>query len=322
MDFDFDQSEQIRGCASLNRARLLLGSASGLLLDESSWRQPASPSVVSGEHVGFTISRFADLDVNTRERVAEQEGDYYSLSLGIRSTNVAAYSNGRKVFDGLTPAGAIHLEAPRVALRGIFRAPTDALHVFFSSRVLFDLQYEVGVTARPLTLRSIYFNRDPVLESLLMALAREQLGACSLDRVFAEALCIAIASHLLRTRGGMESTTPATRHEGLAGWRVRRVIDYIEANLASSISLNDLARVAGLSRMHFAAQFRQATGLRPHECVLKRRIARAQEMMLHSDLALLPIATTVGFQSQAHFSRVFRQVVGATPSAWRVAHKR
>ncbi|QBR03705.1 helix-turn-helix domain-containing protein [Paraburkholderia pallida] len=322
MDLDFDQSEQSQRRTSAERTRLLLGNASGLLVDESNWRQPACPSVVSGEHSGFTVSRFTDLNVDPRERVAEESGDYYALSLGIRSTNIVAYSNGRKVFEGVTPAGAIHLEAPRTAVRGIFRAPTEALHLFFANRILYDLQDELDATARPLALRSIYFDRDPVLEGLLLTLAREQLGDCGLDRVFAEALCVAIASHLLRTRGGLEANVPTKGRQGLAGWRVRRVIDYIEANLAGSISLTDLAQIAGLSRMHFAAQFRQATGLRPHECVLMRRIARAQEMMLHSDMALLPIAIAVGFENQAHFSRVFKRLVGETPSGWRIEHKR
>jgi len=69
--------------------------------------------------------------------------------------------------------------------------------------------------------------------------------------------------------------------------------------------------------MHFAAQFRAATGLRPHEFVLRRRIERAQSLLLQSRLTSLDIALSTGFRSQAHFTTVFKRLVGETPARWR-----
>jgi AraC-like DNA-binding protein len=69
--------------------------------------------------------------------------------------------------------------------------------------------------------------------------------------------------------------------------------------------------------MHFAAQFRAATGLRPHEYLIRRRIERAQELLLTSRLSLVDIAMDVGFRTQAHFTTVFGRFVGETPSVWR-----
>jgi transcriptional regulator GlxA family with amidase domain len=89
------------------------------------------------------------------------------------------------------------------------------------------------------------------------------------------------------------------------------------ANLAEPISLADIANAAGLSRMHFAAQFRVATGVRPHEYLLQRRIERAQQLLLNSRLPLVEIAFDVGFKTQAHFTTVFAQLVGETPKVWR-----
>ena len=80
-----------------------------------------------------------------------------------------------------------------------------------------------------------------------------------------------------------------------------------QRNLADPISLTDLAAVAGLSRMHFAAQFRRSTGFRPHEYVLDRRIEYARRLLVSSDLSLIEIALSAGFADQAHFSRVFKQ---------------
>jgi AraC-like DNA-binding protein len=108
---------------------------------------------------------------------------------------------------------------------------------------------------------------------------------------------------------------------GLTKWRLMRVLSYIDQHICEPITLATLAEVAGLSRMYFAAQFRAATGCRPHECVLRKKIERAQRMLLETSEPLVSIALDVGFQSQAHFSTVFKRFAGLSPYQWRVANQ-
>jgi AraC-like DNA-binding protein len=103
----------------------------------------------------------------------------------------------------------------------------------------------------------------------------------------------------------------------LPKWRLKRVTDYIEANICERLLLPDLAAIAGLSRMYFASQFRISTGLRPHDYVLQRRIARAQALMSKTSLSLVDVAFDVGFQTQAHFTTAFKKLVGMPPARWR-----
>lgn len=103
----------------------------------------------------------------------------------------------------------------------------------------------------------------------------------------------------------------------LAAWRLAKVRNYIEAEISSRLRLVDMARVAGLSRMHFAAQFREAKGRRPHDYVLMRRIERAKRLITEQELAMVEIALYVGFQSQAHFCTIFKALTGTTPTLWR-----
>jgi AraC-like DNA-binding protein len=103
----------------------------------------------------------------------------------------------------------------------------------------------------------------------------------------------------------------------LPKWRLKRAVEFIDAHLADSIGLEDVAQAAGLTRMHFAAQFRAATGLRPHEYLLRRRIECAQQVLADEEYSLLDAAQLAGFRSQAHFTTVFKRVVGATPKRWR-----
>jgi AraC family transcriptional regulator len=108
-----------------------------------------------------------------------------------------------------------------------------------------------------------------------------------------------------------------TRQGGLAPWQLRRVMTYIEANLESSIKNADLAAVARLSPFYFNVAFRKSVGDSPHEYIIRRRMERAQGLMLSTDASLSDIAATCGLADQAHFTRLFRRVVGESPGAWR-----
>ncbi|ORE90358.1 helix-turn-helix domain-containing protein [Aurantimonas sp. 22II-16-19i] len=139
--------------------------------------------------------------------------------------------------------------------------------------------------------------------------------------VVGDAIRLSIAARMAAILPGEEPAGDPDASVGtLPKWRLRRVRDFVEAHLAEKITLADLARVAGLSRMHFAAQFRASTRLRPHEYVLRRRISRARKLLKAPDRSLADVALAVGFQTQAHFTTVFRDIVGDTPHRWRMAN--
>jgi AraC-like DNA-binding protein len=109
------------------------------------------------------------------------------------------------------------------------------------------------------------------------------------------------------------------RNAPLPKWRLARVDEYISLRLAQSITLTDLAGEAGLSRTHFAARFRASVGMSPHEYLTMRRIQRAQCLLREPRSTVVDVALSVGFQTQAHFTNVFRRYVGDTPHRWRSA---
>jgi AraC family transcriptional regulator len=89
----------------------------------------------------------------------------------------------------------------------------------------------------------------------------------------------------------------------------------MRSRLAESISLEELAKAAGLSPFHFARQFKAATGHPPHDYHIRLRIDRAQELLRTRgrEWNLAAIANECGFADQSHFSRQFKRVVGVTP---------
>lgn len=106
---------------------------------------------------------------------------------------------------------------------------------------------------------------------------------------------------------------------GLAPWQVRTLNAHIDANLDGEISVEDMAGLVRLSVSHFGRAFKQTYGRSPHAHIIAERIERAQEMMLETAEPLAQIASAVGLADQSHLSRLFRQVTGETPFAWRRA---
>ncbi|GGJ04835.1 helix-turn-helix domain-containing protein [Neoroseomonas lacus] len=113
-----------------------------------------------------------------------------------------------------------------------------------------------------------------------------------------------------RLRGGR-------RISPLPRWKLRKVVMHIDANIGDRILLAEVASHVGLSAMHFAAQFRLAAGQRLHDYVTHRRILVARQLLHNSREPIVQIALAVGFQTQAHFTTVFKRVVGVTPNQWR-----
>lgn len=105
-------------------------------------------------------------------------------------------------------------------------------------------------------------------------------------------------------------------------WRLQRVILYIESHLGDQVTLLDLSKEAGFSPMHFASQFRKATGVRPHDYVLRRKVEEAQVLLLTSNTSIVQIALAFGFLSQAHFTTVFKRFVGTPPLHWQQTRSR
>jgi AraC-like DNA-binding protein len=96
-----------------------------------------------------------------------------------------------------------------------------------------------------------------------------------------------------------------------------RVREYIEAHLENNVSLEVLAGVAGLSISYFARAFKESEGVAPHDYLMRRRVHRALELLVRTDLPLSAIASASGFSDQSHFARRFRQHFGVAPSRYR-----
>jgi AraC-like DNA-binding protein len=92
----------------------------------------------------------------------------------------------------------------------------------------------------------------------------------------------------------------------------------MDARFAEPLELDDLAAAAGFSRYHFAREFRVAFGETPRAYLSRRRVERAKDLLAHANLTVTEVCMVVGFASLGSFSRRFRELVGCSPSEFRL----
>ena len=160
-------------------------------------------------------------------------------------------------------------------------------------------------------------------------LADDPIVATAFDRMLAEAddmalgsraligalmkACLILALRQHATAHGVARTLPGLfERPSLA----RAVAIILEAP-GAPLSLNGLARAAGMSRSTFAKNFADMLGTTPMEFVSRTRLARGRDLILSTAMPVAEIATSVGFASRSHFSRAFRAAFGVDPTSLR-----
>jgi AraC family transcriptional regulator len=93
-------------------------------------------------------------------------------------------------------------------------------------------------------------------------------------------------------------------------------------NYTRDLRLEELARIAGISRFHFAREFKRMTGTSAHQYLIKLRIQRAKALLMESKIPLVEVGLRSGFSHQSHFTRLFRRFTGATPQSYRLIVQR
>lgn len=107
---------------------------------------------------------------------------------------------------------------------------------------------------------------------------------------------------------------------GLPPRRLQRVFAHVQEHIAQQLAVADMAQVVGMSQYYFSKLFKLSTGTTPHQYVMRQRVERAQELLRDGKAALAEVATHVGFETQSHFTSVFRRLSGVTPKHYREIH--
>jgi AraC-like DNA-binding protein len=158
---------------------------------------------------------------------------------------------------------------------------------------------------------------DPTIWRYGQLIAEECARPGALSDAYGESLSLTLFLALIRLNGDAEREPYQSR---LAPWQLRKVTDFMRANLTETLRLSQLAAISGRSTSHFGRAFKASTGLPPHRWHLNMRIERARAMLADTGASLADVACATGFADQSHFTRVFSRIVGMSPGAWRRSH--
>jgi len=171
------------------------------------------------------------------------------------------------------------------------------------------------VTAIEKSLSSAQTTEDEQLTALMLAMGQEVRDGCASGRLYGESISLALLAYLA-------SNYASPRHTGDSGTRLspvqrRKLVDYIQANLTSNISVTELAGLVQMSPSHFARTFKASFGVAPYRFVMRERIEGAKYMLTSTKHSASQVAIAFGFASQSHFVKVFRQFTGVTPKQYK-----
>jgi AraC-like DNA-binding protein len=102
---------------------------------------------------------------------------------------------------------------------------------------------------------------------------------------------------------------------------VRKTLEFIRTRYAENLTLGEIASAVGGSDRHIRRHFEVSLGMPPMRYLLHYRVKRSKELIQNTDCALKEVAELAGFKSIHHFSRVFHEVAGETPGAWRQKYR-
>jgi AraC family transcriptional regulator len=215
--------------------------------------------------------------------------------------------------------GAIWLSPAEVGKDIAITAPIpQTMHLYLPIALFDRLKDDFNLPAAPAhSIRYAAGIRDEVIEIIGRSILSELSNETTAGRMYVETASLTLAARLLqkycesRAYASTESSAP-----GLDQVRLRRVLDYIAANIDDDITLVKLAGIAGYSPFHFARKFALAMGISPHRYISRVRLQSAMAELAAGKLPLAEIALNAHFSSQASFTRAFHRATGMTPKEY------
>jgi AraC family transcriptional regulator len=221
--------------------------------------------------------------------------------------------------EAMPKTGAIWLSPAGVGKEIVITAPIpQTMHLYLPTALFDRLKDDFNLPAAPAhSIRHAVGIGDDVIDQIGRSILSELNVESAASRLYVEAASLTLAARLLQKHcdsGACTSTESSAR--SLDHVRLRRVLDYIAANIGDDITLVDLAGIAGYSPFHFARKFTFAMGISPHRYISRIRLENAMAELAAGKLPLAEIALNAQFSSQASFTRAFHRAIGMTPKEY------
>jgi AraC family transcriptional regulator len=301
---------------------------------------PASPAAAQNEH---TVRPFDGDEVHSvlRQFAVKREASSAGLGWSTMFASVQreepfrgrfeANANALLVTGATGPVDVTYRIDGRVVSRhlqekGIFflppgrdcevtlNTPLDSIHVHLRPELFSG--FEGKLQNSDFGLLPLLGEPEPLTSNLLAVveeMVREGDTSCSL---LADSIAHAIANRLV-VLNARERKAPCAVERQLSPRSVRSIRDFVEANIADCIKLDDLAAICGVSPEYFIRVFKSSLGVSPHRYVVGVRVHHAKLLLTDPNIGLAEVARRCGFAHQQHFTNTFRRMTGLSPGAYR-----
>jgi AraC family transcriptional regulator len=139
--------------------------------------------------------------------------------------------------------------------------------------------------------------------------------------LFLESMRTALVISILNKFAIFKKPIITVNIDSLSNKKVKLIQDYIQDHLAENIPLEDLAKIAGISKYHLCRSFKQATGTTITDYIIRERVKLAQKLLINSPLNITEIAYACGFHDASHLNRYFKLLMQMTPTTFRNNNK-
>ncbi len=283
------------------------------------------PDAVISERLAEQNAEIHSLKVNAQRTVLVYDASYGAHAGPIRSIPalfvILCISGGGRVvqkttmqnFDSHIEPGDIGIVAPSAPGMGEW----PELRTVTMGILVDELSESFGDNW-PRLIRSDVISgpiRDTMVETLMTHVGYTLAGRVS-DKVLLHAAYM-VAHHLL-DEVGEENGEIASSVTPLSMTSLERIAGYVAENLERRIPVDDLARIAGVSRHHFSRRFKAATGHTPYQFVVATKLDRAASVLAEDrNVSVTHVSNSFGYDNPAQFAKAFRRRFGASPRIWR-----
>jgi AraC family transcriptional regulator len=219
-------------------------------------------------------------------------------------------------YHGSMNKGDFYLYPAGMAGHTRWRSADKTLHIVIEPDFLSKAAFEAECASpSSIELLPILKGRDRTLNNLAQLFLTTLNTSLVGEKLYLESLSSLLGVHLLRQYVNFIPKISASS-TGLAPYKLKEILDYIQVHLSENLSLDTLAAQINLSRCHFAFGFKQSTGTSPHRYVSQQRVEKAKQLLKLNRLPITEVALACGFANQSHLTTVFKKYSGTTPKTY------
>ena len=220
-----------------------------------------------------------------------------------------------KPFHLVPPSAMVSAPGVRTAMawEGVNRSVPVRISPDFIEAALGEMFDPAVIASRPFARERAVDDHDIILSQIIGAMVLDARAGNPAGPIFQQTMAVALVHRVILPAIARKNMP---RTGGLSALQLRRVIDRIEGDLSTKLSLGQLAEEAGVSTRYLCSAFRASTGMSPYQYVLRRRVDRAKDLIGDRGIPLTEAALAVGFSDHSQMSKTFRKLLGRSPRSF------